>query len=98
MSHTYNGEPVLACGHTESEHRLTGGTIWCVSAIEAEKMATTPAQYGRVGFPAPKADVLRAALRDALQIIDEERAGTKSGYSREDVERLEKIRALAGED
>jgi len=37
--------------------------------------------------------ILRAALKDAVAIIDEERAG-KSGYSREDAIRLERIRAL----
>jgi hypothetical protein len=39
-------------------------------------------------------EMLREGLRDALQIIDEERAGTKSGWTREDSDRLEKMRAL----
>ena len=38
--------------------------------------------------------ILRAALKDAVAIIDEERAG-RSSYSREDAIRLERIRALA---
>jgi hypothetical protein len=39
-------------------------------------------------------EMLRQAVRDLLQILDEERAGTKSGWTREDSMRLEQIRAL----
>lgn len=33
-------------------------------------------------------------LEEALKIIDEERGGTKSGYSREDSAKLERLRKL----
>lgn len=36
-----------------------------------------------------------ASLRDAVKIIDEERAGTKSGWSRDDAKKLEALRALS---
>jgi hypothetical protein len=42
-------------------------------------------------------EMLREGLRDALQILDEERAGTKSGWTREDAVRLDEIRALVRE-
>lgn len=38
---------------------------------------------------------LLAALKSAVQIIDEERAGTKSGWTLEDVRRIEAIRFLS---
>jgi hypothetical protein len=42
-------------------------------------------------------EMLRQGLRDALQILDAELAGTKSGWTREDSKRLEEIRALVRE-
>jgi len=38
---------------------------------------------------------LLAALKDAVKIIDEERAGKKSAYTIEDVKRVEAIRLLS---
>ena len=32
VTHVLNGEPVLSCGHTETQHTETGGTVFCVSA------------------------------------------------------------------
>ncbi len=36
MTHTYNGEPVLTCGHTQRQHQETGGTVWCISALTTQ--------------------------------------------------------------
>jgi hypothetical protein len=33
MTHTYNGDAVMACGHTELQHQETGGLVWCISAF-----------------------------------------------------------------
>jgi hypothetical protein len=32
VTHTYNGEQVLACGHTERQHQET---VWCISGLAA---------------------------------------------------------------
>jgi hypothetical protein len=40
-------------------------------------------------------NLLRAALAEAVAMIDEERAGTKSGWSSDDRVKLERLRELA---
>jgi hypothetical protein len=37
MTHTINGEPVLACGHTQRQHSEDGGTVFCLSALDCAR-------------------------------------------------------------
>jgi len=46
------------------------------------------------GKPIADPEILRAALAEAVALLDEERAGTKSGWSHEDSAKLERLRAL----
>jgi hypothetical protein len=87
MMHTYNGEPILACGHTESHHQQQRGTVLCLSAV---KMHVGACREIRL----PDAVEYRTALRAALALIDEFKDGHKGQWTVPEVLRLAEIRAL----
>lgn len=82
--HTINGEPVVDLDQKTLE--LIDSFDWDgakrIRDDAVEVVAVTVQPY-------------RAALREAIAMIEEERTGVKSSYSREDTLKLERLRELA---
>ena len=52
-------------------------------------------KWSQIWGRATTEEKLRAALAEAVALLDEERAGTKSGWSSDDRVKLERLRELA---
>ena len=103
MMHTYNGEPVLACGHTEREHQELGGNVFCISARGREHTKTVAvadqAVVHQAEINALVASYVTAkkALHDAVLLLDWLRREGMGSWTPANTAQLEEWRELARE-
>ena len=84
--HTVNGKPVEAANLSAETLALIDSYDW-----DGSKMIHDDA----IEVVAVTLKAYRAALAEAVAMIDAERAGTKSGWSHDDRVKLERLRELA---
>jgi hypothetical protein len=101
MSHTYNGKPIQGCDWCEAGYVPVvssvdpHGKIFVHLDFQGRRIICAATSDKRRRTEAP--NTLRAALREALQLIDELMAGDRGAWTVEDVKRIAAWRELARE-